>query len=108
MCFVAENYIFHDFCYVDYLRGFEFLRKNGQINAIKKSSRETKDGIISYQKDENYLVFIKLLCETDFVAKNSIFLSLAKNITSLLLKNPTLSIEELMLRIYELEHKLSQ
>jgi elongation factor Ts len=51
----------------------DILRKRGQAIAIKKSSRETKEGAISISSIDNKTALVKIACETDFVAKNSQF-----------------------------------
>lgn len=49
------------------------MRKSGQTNAVKKSSRITAEGIIltKIAQDSKYGVIIELNCETDFVAKDN-------------------------------------
>ncbi|MEK7494154.1 MAG: translation elongation factor Ts [Patescibacteria group bacterium] len=58
------------------------LKKKGKIIADKKSSRETKAGIItSYMHGEGRIgVLLEVKCETDFVAKNEEFKELAHDI----------------------------
>lgn len=58
------------------------LRKRGKIIADKKSVRETKAGIIaSYVHSNGRIgVLLELKCETDFVAKNSEFQSLSRDL----------------------------
>ena len=58
------------------------LRKRGKIIADKKSSRETKAGIVaSYSHANGRIgVLLELRCETDFVAKNTEFQSLAHDL----------------------------
>ncbi len=58
------------------------LRKRGKIIADKKSSRETKAGAIaSYVHSNGRIgVLLELKCETDFVAKNSEFQFLARDL----------------------------
>ena len=53
----------------------EVLRKSGQSKAAKKAEREAKEGIVvSYVHSNNRVAsLVKLLCETDFVAKNEDF-----------------------------------
>ena len=60
----------------------EILKRKGQATALKKSSRETKSGLI-----ESYIhasgkvgVLLDLRCETDFVAKNDLFKELSHEI----------------------------
>lgn len=58
------------------------LRKKGKVKAAKKSDRETAEGVVStYVHGNNKLgVMVKLLCETDFVARNDRFQELAHDI----------------------------
>ena len=60
----------------------ELLRKSGESKAAKKASREAKEGVvISYVHSNNRVAaLVKLLCETDFVARNEEFKELAKDI----------------------------
>lgn len=55
------------------------LRTRGKEKAVKKSDREAKEGAIACYVHSNKKVgaMVKLLCETDFVARNSEFRSLA-------------------------------
>jgi elongation factor Ts len=58
------------------------LRKRGLASLAKKSGRETKDGLIStYVHNGNKIgVMLELNCETDFVARNPDFQTLAKDL----------------------------
>ena len=62
-------------CNGDLEEAKEFLRKKGQAKALKKSSRETREGAVEIRVDENHQsgAIIKLACETDFVARNESF-----------------------------------
>ncbi len=59
-----------------------WLREKGLAKARKKSGRATSQGYIgSYIHSNGKIgVMVELKCETDFVAKNAIFLELAKNL----------------------------
>jgi len=60
---------------------FTILRKRGLASLAKKSGRETKDGIIgTYVHNGKIGVLIELNCETDFVARNPDFQTLAKDL----------------------------
>jgi elongation factor Ts len=63
-------------------KAIEILRKSGQSKAAKKAEREAKEGVVvSYVHSNNRVAsLVKLLCETDFVARNEEFQSLAKDI----------------------------
>jgi elongation factor Ts len=66
----------------DEIKAVEILRKRGQNKALKKSSREVSEGIvISYVHSNNRVgALVKLLCETDFVARNDEFRELGRDI----------------------------
>lgn len=63
-------------------KAIEILRKSGQAKAVKKSERTAKEGVVvSYIHSNNKIgSMVKVLCETDFVARNSDFQELAKDI----------------------------
>jgi elongation factor Ts len=63
-------------------RAIELLRERGMVKAAKKASREAKEGVV-----EPYIhlggkigVLVELNCETDFVARNDEFKTLAHDI----------------------------
>lgn len=63
-------------------KAIEILRKQGQSKAAKKADREAHEGVVmSYVHSNNRVAaLVKLFCETDFVARNSEFQDLAKDI----------------------------
>lgn len=69
-------------CNGDLEEAKEFLRKKGQAKALKKSSRETREGAVEISVDENHRsgAIIKLACETDFVARNESFKALLQTL----------------------------
>ena len=54
----------------------EILRKKGISKAGARAERETKEGIVKVEERDGRIVGLKLLCETDFVAKNENFQAL--------------------------------
>ncbi len=60
----------------------DLLRKRGQAKALKKADRETHEGIIGSYVHSNGKVagMVKVLCETDFVARNEVFKDLARDL----------------------------
>ena len=54
----------------------EILRKKGIAKAGTRAERETKEGIVKMIEINGKIVGLKLLCETDFVAKNENFQAL--------------------------------
>jgi elongation factor Ts len=69
-------------CGADIEKAVEYLRKKGLASANKKMGREAREGIIAtYIHSNNKLgVLMELNCETDFVARNSDFQDLAKDL----------------------------
>ncbi|HAR99826.1 MAG: Elongation factor Ts [Candidatus Moranbacteria bacterium GW2011_GWC2_37_73] len=62
-------------------KAIEILRKQGESKAAKKADRVTKEGVVvSYVHSNKVGALVKLLCETDFVARNEEFVALAKDI----------------------------
>ena len=66
----------------DFEKAIEILRKKGQKVAAKRADRESSEGaaIAKVSSDNTSGVIISLNCETDFVAKNESFVSLAKEL----------------------------
>lgn len=60
----------------------DILRKRGAVIAVKKGSREAKEGLVtSYIHAGGRIgVLLKLYCETDFVARTEEFQQLARDI----------------------------
>lgn len=67
----------------DFDKAIEILRKKGQKVAAKRADRETSEGavIASTSADNKKGVIVALGCETDFVAKNDDFVSLATKLS---------------------------
>ncbi len=57
-----------------------YLRKKGQAVAAKRSDREASEGCVLVKVENGFGAMIALKCETDFVANNADFISLAKQI----------------------------
>ena len=71
----------------DFDLAIENLRKKGQKVAAKRADRESSEGavIANVNNEKNSGVIISLNCETDFVAKNESFVNLAKQISEIAL-----------------------
>ncbi|MGV6846454.1 MAG: translation elongation factor Ts [Lutibacter sp.] len=69
----------------DFDKAIEILRKKGQKVAAKRADRDTSEGAVIAHVNEakNKGVIISLNCETDFVAKNEDFVSLAKEFAAI-------------------------
>jgi len=72
----------------DFDKAIEILRKKGQKVAAKRADRDSSEGaaIAKVNADNTEGVIISLNCETDFVAKNEGFVSLAKNLAEIALQ----------------------
>ena len=71
----------------DFDKAIEILRKKGQKVAAKRADRESSEGaaIALVNGSQTSGVIISLNCETDFVAKNESFVSLAKELAGIAL-----------------------
>lgn len=58
----------------------DFLRKKGLAKANKKSSREAKEGAIGVFSNDDYTNILQINTETDFAAKNDVFLNFMEEI----------------------------
>lgn len=66
----------------DLKTAIEILKKRGQIVALKKAGRATKEGVIgSYVHSNNKIgVLLEVNCETDFVSRNEEFTRFVKDV----------------------------
>jgi len=66
----------------DVEKAIEIIRKKGQAVAMKRSDRETSEGVvvIKVSNDGRQAAMIALACETDFVSKTEGFIQLANTI----------------------------
>jgi len=81
----------------DFEAAIDWLRKQGQKVAAKRSDREAKEGvIIAKTSSDNKVGFIVCIsCETDFVSKNTDFVAFATSIADAAVANNVKSAEEL-------------
>ncbi len=81
----------------DFEAAIDWLRKQGQKVAAKRSDREAKEGVvIAKTTDDNKTGFIVTIsCETDFVSKNADFVAFAQSIADAAVANNVKSVEEL-------------
>jgi elongation factor Ts len=63
-------------------KAVQLLRERGALKAAKKADREAREGVIGHYIHHNQRVgvLVELNCETDFVARNELFQSLAKDL----------------------------
>jgi len=81
----------------DFEAAIDWLRKQGQKVAAKRSDREAKEGVIIAQTSaDNKTGFVVCIsCETDFVSKNADFVAFAQSIADAAVANNVKSAEEL-------------
>ncbi len=54
-------------------QAIEILKKSGEAQAVKKSARDQKEGLVFMAQEGNKAAILLLHCETDFVARNEDF-----------------------------------
>lgn len=81
----------------DFEAAIDWLRKQGQKVAAKRSDREAKEGVVIAQTNAaNTVGFaITISSETDFVSKNADFIAFAQSIADAAVANDVKSAEEL-------------
>lgn len=78
------------------------LREKGLAVAAKKADRIAAEGVVDIlvADDKNSAAMIEVNAETDFVAKNAVFLEFVKNILKTILATRPASVEELLTKQY--------
>ena len=71
----------------DIEKSIEFLRKKGIAKANKKMERVAADGLVGIYEKENNFSIIEVNSETDFVAKNDLFIKFVEEISKLAFLN---------------------
>jgi elongation factor Ts len=81
----------------DFEAAIDWLRKQGQKVAAKRSDREAKEGVIIAQTtaDNKTGMVLCVSCETDFVSKNTDFVAFVKSIADAAIANNVKTAEEL-------------
>ncbi|MCK5470510.1 MAG: translation elongation factor Ts, partial [Cyclobacteriaceae bacterium] len=81
----------------DFDKAIEILRKKGQKVSAKRAGRQTNEGSVFVQTndDETISVVVGLGCETDFVAKNEDFKNLGNEILKIAADAHPGSVDEL-------------
>ncbi|HRI21024.1 MAG TPA: translation elongation factor Ts [Panacibacter sp.] len=81
----------------DFEEAIDWLRKQGQKVAAKRSDREAKEGVIiaKTSADNKTGFIICISCETDFVSKNADFVAFTQTIADAAVANNVKSAEEL-------------
>lgn len=81
----------------DFEAAIDWLRKQGQKVAAKRSDREAKEGVVIAQTtaDHKTGLVVCVSCETDFVSKNADFVAFAQSIADAAIANNVKSVDEL-------------
>jgi elongation factor Ts len=81
----------------DFEAAIDWLRKQGQKVAAKRSDREAKEGVVVARTtfDNKTGIVLTVSCETDFVSKNTDFVAFAQSIADAAIANNVKSAEEL-------------
>lgn len=81
----------------DFEAAIDWLRKQGQKVAAKRSDREAKEGVVIAQTtaDNKSGIVLCISCETDFVSKNADFVAFAQSIADAAIANNVKTAEEL-------------
>src|SRR5204862_5594951 len=81
----------------DFEAAIDWLRKQGQKIAAKRSDREAKEGVVIAKTtaDNKTGIVICVSCETDFVSKNADFVAFGQSIADAAVSNNVKSLDEL-------------
>ena len=81
----------------DFEAAIDWLRKQGQKVAAKRSDREAKEGVViaKTNSDNTKGYIVNISCETDFVSKNADFVAFAESIANAAVENNVDSVEAL-------------
>ena len=80
----------------------DYLRKKGLAKASKKSSRDANEGVVSVYNTKNKSVLLKINTETDFAAKNDVFLNFVDEIGKIAINiNSKIDKYEFLDQVYE-------
>ncbi len=81
----------------DFEAAIDWLRKQGQKVAAKRSDRDAKEGVVIAQTtaDKKSGIVLCISCETDFVSKNAEFVAFAQSIADAAIANNVKTAEEL-------------
>jgi elongation factor Ts len=82
----------------DFEAAIDWLRKQGQKVAAKRSDREAKEGVVIAKTTDDHKtgIVVCVSCETDFVSKNADFVAFAQSIADAAIAYDVKSLDELM------------
>jgi elongation factor Ts len=93
----------------DMKKAEEWIAKKGIAKAEKKADRETAQGVVGMYVHHNHKsgAMVKLLCETDFVAKTDDFTHLAKELAMQVTSMQPKDAKELLKQTYVRDPKIT-
>ncbi len=91
----------------DMEEAIHILRKQGMASAVKKSTRETNEGVIGIGENAQAVYLIEVSAETDFVLQNDRFKEFLSNICEEALTSAPGSVEEFLEKPYSKQQTLS-
>ncbi len=87
----------------DFQEAIDILRKKGIAKAAKREDRQAREGVVIAlsSSDQRRGIIISLQCETDFVARNEGYISIARKMAQIALDAFPATLEELLELPYE-------
>ncbi len=79
----------------DFEQAKTLLKEKGQSKADSKSGRTTAEGLVLIESKEDHAVILEVNCETDFAAKDDLFIQFVNKVASLILDNSINEMEQL-------------
>ena len=91
-------------------KAVEFLREKGLADAAKKSGRVAAEGIVKtyITEDKKKGAVLEFNCETDFVAANDEFISVADRLAQMAVETSATTVEELLNEKFDEEFTVSE
>ena len=91
-------------------KAIEFLREKGLADAAKKSGRVAAEGIVKtyITEDKKKGAVLEFNCETDFVAANEEFISVADRLAQMAVETSATTVEELLNEKFDEEFTVSE
>lgn len=91
-------------------KAVEFLREKGLADAAKKSGRVAAEGIVKtyITEDKKKGAVLEFNCETDFVAANEEFISVADRLAQMVVETSATTVEELLNERFDEEFTVSE
>lgn len=85
----------------DIEKAIDWLREKGIAKATKKADRIAAEGLATILVKDNDAVIVEINSETDFVAKNELFVELVNKVAEALLTTKPKTVEEALTTVYE-------